>query len=61
MPKVIYSGGLRAGDLGIRQADQPQAGGGDVVGVGVTQLTGAAQVDDRLDDLHDQRRDEVFR
>ena len=51
-------GGAGASDLRRPQADEPKAGRGDVVSVGIPEVTGPAQVDDRLDDLHDQRRDE---
>src|ERR1700733_10300643 len=51
-------GGAGAGDLRLPQADEPKTGGGDVVSMGIPEVTGPAQMDDRLDDLHDQGRDE---
>jgi len=51
-------GGAGAGDLGRPQANQAQAGRRDLVPVAVAQRSRAAQLDDRLHELHQQRRGE---
>lgn len=47
--------GTGTGDLVRPQASQAQAGRRDLVPVAVAQIPRAAQLDDRLDDLHHQR------